>query len=101
MCPAVWPGVSMTRAFERADAHVVALAHRFIDMRDALRLAARRDNAAFVMRFEFGDAGGVIAVMMRHQDVGKAPAGLFQRGLDRSGFRRIDRRGGAALPGRG
>ncbi len=83
MCPAVWPGVSMTRAFERADAHCVALAHRFVDMGNALRLGARRDHAAFVTRFELADAGGVIAMMMRHQDFGEPPAGLFQRGLDR------------------
>ena len=83
-------------SFERADAHCVALAHRFVDMSNALRLGARRDDAAFVRCFELADAGGVVGMMMGHQNLGKPPAGLFQRGLDRSGFRRIDRCGGAA-----
>ena len=48
MWPAVWPGVSITRAGERADFDGVALADGFVDMRDALRLAARRDHAALV-----------------------------------------------------
>ncbi len=82
--------------FERADAHGVALTHRFVDMGDPLRLGAGRDYAAFVHRFKLADAGGVIAVMMGHQDLGKPPSGLLQRGLDRRGLRSIDGRGGAA-----
>ncbi len=97
MCPAVWPGVSMTPAFERADLHRVALADCLVDMRDALRFVARRDDAAFVVRLKLADAGGVIAVVMRHQNIREPPAGLFERGLDRSGLRRVDGRRRAAL----
>ena len=53
MWPAVWPGVSMTRACERADLHRIALADCFVDQRDALRFVARRDHAALVALLQF------------------------------------------------
>jgi hypothetical protein len=49
------------------------------------------------MRFEFTDAGSVIGVMVRHQDIGEPPPGLFERRLDRRGLGGINRGGGAAL----
>ena len=85
------PGRVEHFCFERADLDLVALADGFVDMGNAVRLVARRHHPAFVMRLELADAGGVIGVMMGHQNVGQFPSGLLQRGLDRSGFWRIDR----------
>ena len=65
-------------------------------MGDALRLGARRDDAAFVLRFDFANAGGVIGMVMGHQNVAEPPAGLLERRLDRRGLRRVDRRRRAA-----
>ena len=48
------------------------------------------------MRFQFADAGGVIAVVMRHQNIGEPPAGFFERRLDGRGFRSVNCGGGAA-----
>ena len=96
MWPAVWPGVSITRACERADFHGVALADGFIDQRDALRFVARRDDAALVRFLQLRDAAGVVAVMVRHQDVGQPPAGPLERRFDRRRLGRIDRGGRAA-----
>jgi hypothetical protein len=71
------------------------LALRF-DQRDLRGLGPGRDHPAFVLLLQFGDAAGMVAVMVGHQDVGELPAGLLQRGLDGRGFRRVDRRGCAA-----
>ena len=77
-------------SFEPADAHRFAVTDRFVHMRDALCLVARRHHAAPMMLFQFGDAGGVIAVMMSDEDVGQAPTGFGESGLDRGRFRRVD-----------
>ena len=84
-------------AFERTDAHVVALADLLIDSEMRCASLLRRNNAAFVMRLERADAGRVIGVVMRDQNIREPPAGLFQRGLDRRSFRGIDRGGRAAF----
>ncbi len=47
----MWPGVSITRALERADTDHIALAHGLIDVGDALRFVARRYHPALVLRF--------------------------------------------------
>src|SRR5262245_58432062 len=56
-----------------------------------------RGDAATMALLELGDAAGVIRVVMSDEDVAESPAGRLQRGLDRRGLGRIDRRGGAAL----
>ena len=81
---------------EHAHFHGVALANGFIDQRDALRFVARRDDPALVRFLQLRDAAGVVAVMVRHQDVGQAPAGPLQRRFDRRRLGRIDRRCRAA-----
>ena len=86
----MWPGVSMTRPSSAPTRTVSPSPTRLVHMGDALRFLARRDDAAFVVGFEFADAGGVIGVMMGHEDIREPPAGLFQRGLDRRRLRRID-----------
>jgi hypothetical protein len=50
-----------------------------------------------MMRFEFANAGCVIGVMMRDENVGKPPAGLFMGCFNRRRFGRVDCRGGASL----
>ena len=62
-----------------------------------MRLVLRRDDAAFMMRLERADPGGVVGVVMRDEDIREPPAGLFQRGLHRLRFRGIDRGGRAAF----
>ena len=49
------------------------------------------------MRLELADAGGVVGVMVCHQDIGQPPTGLFQRRLDRGGFGSVNCGSGAAL----
>src|SRR5262252_2668040 len=66
-------------------------------MLDPLRFPARRGHAAVVMRFQFADAGGVIGVVVRHQNIGEPPPRLFERRLDRGGLRSVNCGGGAAL----
>ena len=83
---------------QRADLHHVALAHRYVDLGNLLRFLARRDDAAEVFLLQLGDAAGMIGVVMRHQNIGEAPAFLGERGIDRAGLGRIDRR---RRPGRG
>ena len=97
MCPAVWPGVSMTRA---SSAPTFTLSPSpTVSSTCAMRCASSRGATTrhLCLRFEFADAGGVIGVVMGDQNIGEPPAGFFQRRLDRSGFRRVDRRRGAAL----
>ena len=84
-------------AGERADLHRIALADCLVDQRDALRFLARRDHAALMALLRCRNAGGVIAVMVRDQNIGEPPAGLRQRRLDRRRLRRIDGRRGAGL----
>jgi hypothetical protein len=79
---------------ERAHLHGVALLHALVDVGDRLRLVVRRDDAAFILLLQLGDAANVVAVMVGHQDVGQLPAFLLQRLDDGGGLRRIDRRGG-------
>ena len=55
------------------------------------------DDAATMVLLELGDAAGVIRVVMGDEDVAEPPAGRLERGLDRRGLRRIDRRGRTAL----
>src|SRR5262249_46930517 len=57
---------------------------------------ARRHHATAMALLQFGDAAGVVAVVMRHEDVGELPAGLLERSLDRRRFGRVDGGGGAA-----
>ena len=92
----VWPGRLDDAAFHRANLHGVALAHGFVDLGDAAGFAVGRHHPAAVAGFELLDAAGVVAVVMRHQDVGEFPAGRLQRGLDRSRLRRVDGCGPAA-----
>ena len=70
-------------AFEPADPRRVTLADGLIDVRNALCLVARGDDAAFVLLLEFANALGVIGVVMGHQNIGEPPAGFLQRRLDR------------------
>ena len=77
---------------EAADGHEITLANRDVDVGNLRRLLAWRDHAAFVALLELGDPAGVVAVMMRHQNVGEPPAGLLQRRLDGGGLGGIDRR---------
>ena len=81
---------------ERAHFYCVALANGFIDQRDALRFVARRDHPALVRFLQLRDAAGVVAMMVRHQDVGQAPPGPLERRFDRRRLGRIDRGGRAA-----
>ena len=81
---------------ERAHFYCVAVANGFIDQRDALRFIARCDHPALVRFLQLRDAAGVIAMMVRHQDVGQAPAGPLERRFDRRRLGRIDRGGRAA-----
>jgi len=75
---------------QRADLHDVALAHRHVDMGNLLRFLARRDDAAEMFLLQLGNPAGMVAVMMRHQDVGEAPTFLGERRIDRAGLGRID-----------
>ena len=78
-------------ADQRADLHHVALAHRDVDAGNLLRFLARRDHAALVLLLQRLDAGGMIGVMVRDQNVGEPPPLFGKRGFDRRGFRRVDR----------
>ena len=64
---------------ERADLHRVALLHAQVGVGDGLRVVVGGDDTAIVFLLQFGDAADVIAVMMRHQDIGQRPAFLLQR----------------------
>src|SRR5262249_25016914 len=77
-----------------ADRDRVTLTHRLVDIRDALRFMARGDHAAAVAPLQLANAAGVVPVMMGDQDIAELPAGLAQRGFDRSGL-------GGAARGRG
>ena len=46
-----------------------------------------------ILLLQFGDAADMVAMMMRDQDVGQAPALPLQRLDDGAGFRRVDRGG--------
>jgi hypothetical protein len=59
-------------------------------MGDFRFLPARRHHAAGMAALQFGNAAGVVAMMVRDQYVGELPAGCRKRRLDRSGLRRID-----------
>jgi hypothetical protein len=83
--------------FERADADRIALTNRRVYMGNALRLIARRNDAALVMRLEFANALGVIGVMMRDENIREPPAGFGERRLDRGGLWSVDRGGGAGF----
>src|SRR5262249_20857104 len=76
-----------------ADLDGVALADRLVHERDLGGFVAWRDHAAAVVILQRSDAAGVIAVVMRHQDVAELPAGLVQCRLDRPRLRGIDRGG--------
>ena len=82
-------------AFERSDLDLAAFADGLVDIGDARGFVTRRDHPAFVLFLEFGNARGVIAMMMGDEDIRQLPAGRLQRGLDRGCFRRIDRGGRA------
>ena len=77
-------------ADQRADLHDIALAYRHVDIGNLRCLLARRDDAAEVLLLQLRDAAGMIRVMVRHQDVGKAPTFFGERGFDRRGLGRID-----------
>ena len=78
-----------------ADLHGVALAHDGIELRNARGFLLRRNHAATVPLFQVWDAGGMVVMMMRDQNIGEFPAGRLERGLDGAALRRVDRRGGA------
>ena len=83
---------------QRPDADDIAFAHGHVDIRNLGGFLARRDDAAEMLLLQFGDAVGMIGVMMRHQDVGETPPALGERSLDRRGLGCID---GGRGPGRG
>ena len=71
----------------------VAVDDALIDIGDLGRLVMRGHDAATVFLLQFGDAADMVAMVMGDQDVRQRPAFAFQRGDDRGGFRRVDRRG--------
>ena len=96
MWPAVWPGVSITRA-SSPPTRTVSFS-RTVSSTSGMPPASAvgRHHAAAVALLELLDAAGVIVVVMGDQDVGQLPAGRLERGLDRRRFRRVDRGGRAA-----
>jgi len=80
----------MCPADQRSDLHDVAFAHRHVDVLDFGRLLARRDDAAAVLLLQRRNAGGVIAMMVCHQDIGEPPSGVGESLVDGRGLRRID-----------
>src|SRR5436190_17658165 len=75
---------------QRTDAHLLALAYRDIDQRNALGLPVWSNDPAPVARFELGNAAGVVGVVMGDEDVGELPAFRAQGSLDRSRLGSID-----------
>ena len=75
-----------------ADFHRIVLGNLHIDRRDFGGLRARRCDLAVIFLLQFGNAAGVIAMMVGDENVGELPAGFLQRGLDGRCLRRIDRR---------
>jgi len=65
------------------------LADGLIDERNVAALGGR-DHAAAVLLLELRNAGGVVGMMMRDQNVGQPPSGHLERLRDRRRFRRID-----------
>ena len=94
MWPAVWPGVSITLP-DSLPTLTLSPSRTVSSTNGYFAGLRRRDHAAAVFLLQRRDAVGVVGVMMRHQDVGELPAVGLQRGLDRRGFRRVDRGGGA------
>src|SRR5581483_6082054 len=69
---------------------------RNIDLGNARGFPRGRDDAAAVAPLQGLDPGGVIAMMVRHQDLVEPPAGLGQGGFHRTRLRRVDCRRRAA-----
>ncbi len=57
-----------------AERHDVAVAHGYVDARNARRIGARADDRATRPPLELEVAAGVIGVVMGVEDVGQAPA---------------------------
>ncbi len=59
--------------------------------RNAVRLGFRARYARAIIGLQLGDAGGVIGMMMRDEDVVETPVAFRQRRLDGCRVRRVDR----------
>src|SRR3954463_15075000 len=79
-----------------ADLDHVALAHRLVDERNALRFVARRHHATAMVLLQLSDAPGMVGVMMGDRDAAELPPGLRERCFPRRRFGRMDGGGNAA-----
>ena len=71
----MWPGVSITRARAVAERHRVALGHRLVQLRQAVRVGGGADHLAPKRGAHRVDAGDVVVVVVGEQDQVEPAAG--------------------------
>ena len=66
------------------DFNGIAFPNTDVDQGNSLGLLARGHHAAPMALLELGDAGGVVGVVVRHQDMAEPPSSTLERRLDRT-----------------